>query len=109
MEDGSRYWFPVSEVERFLRDMEQHGRDKGSETIGQGSDAFAAEILAGALAARRKTSETTASSAIEGEKEPRVSRRGLVLNSIYLRQAKLCHHNLMMLQIFVTLLLETCP
>lgn len=74
VEDGSRYWFPVSEVERFLRDMEQHGRNKGSETIGQGSDAFAAEILAGALAARRQTSETTASSAIEGEKEPHVAR-----------------------------------
>ena len=65
-EDGSRYWFPVTEIERFLRDMKEHGRDKGSETIGQGSDAFAAEILAGALAARRKTSDTSASSATAG-------------------------------------------
>lgn len=67
VEDGSRYWFPVSEVERFLRDMEEHGRNKGSETIGQGSDAFAAEVLAAALAERRKTSATSASSVAAGE------------------------------------------
>ena len=68
VEDGSRYWFPVAEVERFLADMEEHGRNKGSETIGQGSDAFAAEVLAGALVARRNTSGTLGSSATAGER-----------------------------------------
>ena len=67
VEDGSRYWFPVTEIERFLKDMEEHGRDKGSETIGQGSDAFAAEVLAEALAAQRKTSDTSATSATTGQ------------------------------------------
>lgn len=66
-EDASRYWFPVSEVERFLQDMQEHGRTKGSDTIGQGSDNFAAEVLAGALAAQRKTSGATGSSATAGQ------------------------------------------
>ena len=55
-EDGSRYWFPVSEVEGFLQDMQEHG-----------SDNFAAEVLAGALAAQRKASGAPSSSATAGQ------------------------------------------
>lgn len=72
-EDGSRYWFPVTEVERFLGDMDNKGRDTGSETIGQGSDAFAAEVLAGTLVAKKKASGMSSSSATAGQHEGEVS------------------------------------
>ncbi len=65
-EDGSRYWFPLAEVERFLEDMQSKGRDTASGTIGQGSHAFAAQVLAGTLAAKKKVSGMTSSSATAG-------------------------------------------
>ena len=67
IEDGSRYWFPLAEVERFLKDMQANGRDAASGTIGQGSHAFAAQVLAGTLAAKKKASGMTSSSATAGE------------------------------------------
>ncbi len=67
IEDGSRYWFPVAEVERFLKDMQSKGRDAASGTIGQGSHAFAAQVLAGTLAAKKKASGMTSSSATAGD------------------------------------------
>lgn len=66
IEDGSRYWFPLAEVERFLKDMQSKGRDAASGTIGQGSHAFAAQVLAGTLAAKKKASGMTSSSATAG-------------------------------------------
>jgi len=66
IEDGSRYWFPVTEVERFLGDMQSSGRDAASDTIGQGSHDFAAQVLAGTLAAKKKASGMTSSSATAG-------------------------------------------
>ena len=66
LEDGSKYWFPVGEVERFLTDMDSKGRDTASETIGQGSDTFAAQVLAGTLVAKKKASGMTSSSATAG-------------------------------------------
>lgn len=65
-EDGSRYWFPLAEIQRFLTDMQNKGRDAGSDTIGQGSHAFAAQVLAGSLVAKRKASGLTSSSATTG-------------------------------------------
>lgn len=66
VEDGSRYWFPLAEVKRFLEDMQSKGRDAASGTIGQGSHAFAAQVLAGTLAAKKKASGMTSSSATAG-------------------------------------------
>lgn len=66
IEDGSRYWFPLAEVEQFLEDMQSKGRDAASGTIGQGSHAFAAQVLAGTLAAK-KASGMTSSSATAGD------------------------------------------
>ena len=66
IEDGSRYWFPVTEVERFLKDMQSKGRDAASDTIGQGSHAFAAQVLAATLAAKKMASGMTSSSATAG-------------------------------------------
>lgn len=73
IEDGSRYWFPLVEVERFLEDMQSKGRDAASGTIGQGSHAFAAQVLAGTLAAKKKASGITSSSATAGSHEVEVS------------------------------------
>lgn len=73
IEDGSRYWFPLAEVERFLEDMQSKGRDAASGTIGQGSHAFAAQVLAGTLAAKKKASGMTSSSATAGSHEVEVS------------------------------------
>ncbi len=67
IEDGSRYWFPLAEVERFLEDMQSKGRNAASGTIGQGSHAFAAQVLAGTLAAKKKASGMTSSSATAGD------------------------------------------
>lgn len=67
IEDGSRYWFPLAEVERFLEDMQSKGRNAASDTIGQGSQAFAAQVLAGTLAAKKKASGMTSSSATAGD------------------------------------------
>ena len=67
IEDGSRYWFPLAEVERFLEDMQSKGRNAASDTIGQGSHAFAAQVLAGTLAAKKKASGMTSSSATAGD------------------------------------------
>ncbi|DBA68995.1 TPA: hypothetical protein ACH3X2_013164 [Trebouxia sp. C0005] len=72
IEDGSRYWFPLAEVEQFLEDMQSKGRDAASGTIGQGSHAFAAQVLAGTLAAK-KASGMTSSSATAGSHEVEVS------------------------------------
>ena len=66
VEDGSRYWFPLAEIERFLKDMQSKGRDAESDTIGQGSHAFAAQVLAGTLVAKKKASGITSSSATAG-------------------------------------------
>ena len=66
IEDGSRYWFPLAEIERFLKDMQSKGRDAESDTIGQGSHAFAAQVLAGTLVAKKKASGMTSSSATAG-------------------------------------------
>lgn len=67
IEDGSRYWFPLPQIERFLRDMQIKGRDGESDTIGQGSHAFAAQVLAGTLVAKKKkASGVTSSSATAG-------------------------------------------
>lgn len=73
IEDGSRYWFPVTEVERFLKDMQSKGRDAASDTIGQGSHAFAAQVLAATLAAKKKASGMTSSSATAGSQGVEVS------------------------------------
>lgn len=66
IEDGSRYWFPLPEIERFLKDMQSKGRNAESDTIGQGSHAFAAQVLAGTLVAKKKASGLTSSSATAG-------------------------------------------
>ena len=66
IEDGSRYWFPLAEIQRFLKDMQSKGRDAESDTIGQGSHAFAAQVLAGTLVAKKKASGMTSSSATAG-------------------------------------------
>ena len=67
LEDGSRYWFPLPEIERFLKDMHSKGRDSESDTIGQGSHAFAAQVLAGTLVAKKnQASGVTCSSATAG-------------------------------------------
>lgn len=65
-EDGSKYWFPLVEIQRFLKDMQNKGRDAESDTIGQGSHAFAAQVLAGSLVAKKKASGITSSSATTG-------------------------------------------
>ena len=65
-EDGSKYWFPLVEIQRFLKDMQSKGRDAESDTIGQGSHAFAAQVLAGSLVAKKKASGITSSSATTG-------------------------------------------
>ena len=66
VEDGSRYWFPLAEIDRFLKDMQSKGRDAESDTIGQGSHAFAAQVLAGTLVAKKKASGMTSSSGTAG-------------------------------------------
>ena len=66
VEDGSRYWFPLADIERFLKDMQSKGRDAESDTIGQGSHAFAAQVLAGTLVAKKMASGITCSSATAG-------------------------------------------
>lgn len=66
IEDGSRYWFPLAEIERFLKDMQSKGRNAESDTIGQGSHAFAAQVLVGSLVAKKKASGVTSSSATAG-------------------------------------------
>ncbi|KAL3133710.1 hypothetical protein ABBQ32_008205 [Trebouxia sp. C0010 RCD-2024] len=72
-EDGSKYWFPLVEIQRFLKDMQNKGRDAESDTIGQGSHAFAAQVLAGSLVAKKKASGITSSSATTGSPEIEVS------------------------------------
>lgn len=59
-------WFPLAEIERFLKDMQSKGRNGESDTIGQGSHAFAAQVLAGTLVAKKKASGVTSSSATAG-------------------------------------------
>lgn len=46
-EDGSRYWLPIADCQRWLDQMEARGRTELSETIGAASDNFAASVLAG--------------------------------------------------------------
>ena len=67
VEDGSCYWFPLPEIERFLKDMQSTGRNDESDTIGQGSHDFAAQVLAGSLVAKKKASGISSSSANPGK------------------------------------------
>ncbi|KAK9844444.1 hypothetical protein WJX74_002610 [Apatococcus lobatus] len=47
LEDGSRYWLPISDCQQWLEQMEARGRSETSQTVGAASDNFAASILAG--------------------------------------------------------------
>ena len=91
IEDGSRYWFPVTQVERFLRDMQSNGRDAASDTIGQGSHAFAAQVLAGTLAAKKRAaSGMTSSSATAGMQQKHFTFLTLGLAAAFLRRRLVC-------------------
>lgn len=44
-DDGSLYWLPVGEVQKWIQDMERTGRTRDSQTTGQATDQFAANVL----------------------------------------------------------------
>lgn len=65
-EDGSKYWLPAADVQRWIDEMQAAGRTPADTTIGVGADEFAASVLTELLTEKRRSSSCQTASCSDG-------------------------------------------